>query len=411
MTTDRVWDYQRLKKLVQGEPFPAMIVDLDVLDANVTRLSEIARAHGKHIRTASKSVRVPELIRRICKVGGDHFRGLMCFSPQEARLLSAEGFDDLLIAYPSVQESDLETLWQLTQDGKIVSIVIDEQAHLDIINDFWARKSRDRDELRPLRVCLEADMSWRPLGLHLGAHRSPIRSIGDFERLLEGVLRSAHLKLAGILAYEAQIAGLTDDNPFTPLSNPLKKLVKWCSRRSVAKARAEIAGLLRARDVGLEFFNGGGTGSIQTTSMEDCITEVAAGSGFLQSHLFDYYGANQNRAAFCFALQVTRVPQPDMVTCQSGGFIASGEIATDKAPLPFLPRGLKPVGNEGFGEVQTPLRVPKELRGTLRPGDPVFFRPAKAGEIAEHFDEYLLTQSNRIVGRARTYRGMGHCFY
>ncbi len=72
---------------------------------------------------------------------------------------------------------------------------------------------------------------------------------------------------------------------------------------------------------------------------------------------------------------------------------------------------MKPTSGEAFGEVQTPLLVPPALRGRLQPGDPVFFRPAKAGEIAERFNEYLLKRGTEIVGRAKTYRGLGHCFY
>jgi D-serine deaminase-like pyridoxal phosphate-dependent protein len=113
----------------------------------------------------------------------------------------------------------------------------------------------------------------------------------------------------------------------------------------------------------------------------------------------------------CFALQITRIPQPDRVTCQSGGFIASGATDIDKSPVPFLPAGLQSEKSEGFGEVQTPLLVPEKLRGKLGPGDPVFFRPAKAGEIAERFNEYLLIRNGRIEGRAKTYRGMGYCLH
>jgi len=156
-------------------------------------------------------------------------------------------------------------------------------------------------------------------------------------------------------------------------------------------------------------FNGGGTGSIETTSREPWITEVTAGSGFLQSHLFDYYRSNRNAPAFCFALQVTRLPEPGMITCHSGGFIASGEVGPDKQPVPFLPAGLQPTRAEGFGEVQTPLKCPEALG--LKPGDPVFFRPAKAGEIAERFEEYLLVRGGEIVERVKTYRGMGQTFF
>lgn len=58
--------------------------------------------------------------------------------------------------------------------------------------------------------------------------------------------------------------------------------------------------------------------------------------------------------------------------------------------------------------MQTPLHVPPGL--TLDLGAPVFFRHAKAGELAEHFQEYLLIRGDRIEGRARTYRGAGQRF-
>jgi D-serine deaminase-like pyridoxal phosphate-dependent protein len=63
---------------------------------------------------------------------------------------------------------------------------------------------------------------------------------------------------------------------------------------------------------------------------------------------------------------------------------------------------------EGVGEVQTPVRMPADFPVAL--GDPLFFRHAKAGELAEHFDEYLLVRGDRIEERARTYRGEGRVF-
>jgi D-serine deaminase-like pyridoxal phosphate-dependent protein len=58
--------------------------------------------------------------------------------------------------------------------------------------------------------------------------------------------------------------------------------------------------------------------------------------------------------------------------------------------------------------VQTPLRIGRGMELSL--GDPVFFRHAKAGELAEHFTEYLLVRGDRIEGRAPTYRGLDQCF-
>ncbi len=403
-------DYAQLAALVRDERLPLMVVDLDALDANTRRLGEVARAHGKNLRVASKSVRVPDLLRRIAAVGGEHFRGLMCFAVGEAQLLAQHGFDDLLVAYPTVQRADLELAWEMAQAGANFTLMIDSPLHVDMLATFWSERA-GASAAPPLRVCIDQDMSWRPAGKHIGVQRSPVRTLDDFTAVLDSVLARPQLRLAGVMGYEAQIAGVGDENPFAPLLNPAKRLIKSRSTKDVAVKRRAVSELLARRGVALEFFNGGGTGSIRTTSLEPWVSEVTAGSGFLQSHLFDYYAANENEPAMCFALQVTRLPQPDRVTCQSGGFIASGPADADKAPVPFLPVGLQADKMEGFGEVQTPLHVPANLRGTLRPGDPVFFRPAKAGEIAERFNEYLLVRGGRIEGRAKTYRGLGHCFY
>jgi D-serine deaminase-like pyridoxal phosphate-dependent protein len=291
--------------------------------------------------------------------------------------------------------------------------MVDSQVHVKTLSAHWKQCQKNNPTLPPLKVCIDVDMSYRPFGgvLHLGVYRSPIRLIKEFAELCQNIQEAPELKLAGVMGYEAQIAGLAEKNPFSPLLNPIKQFIKKCSINNVHKKRAAISKFLSDQAIALEFFNGGGTGSLSTTSCEPWITEVTAGSGFLQSHLFDYFASNRSVPAFAFALPIARFPQKGIVTCQSGGFIASGETGPDKAPLPFLPEGLKPIATEGFGEVQTPLRVPHDLWGSLKIGDPIFFRPAKAGEIAERFSHYMLIRGDRIVETVPTYRGLGKCFY
>lgn len=404
------WEYPDLRQLTADEPLPLVLVDLDILDANIRRLSAVARRAGKRLRVASKSVRVPDLLKHIIKEGGDHFRGLMCFSVPEAHFLSRQGFDDLLVAYPTVQSSDLDLLYEMRADGVDVTVMIDCAEHVHWLQAGWAQRGGSAGPGLP--VCVEVDMSYRPLGAkgpHLGVQRSPVRSGGEFRELLRRLKKAPELSLRGVMGYEAQIAGVGEQNPFSRLLNPVKQLLKNRSVPDVARKRSEVARYLEEEGFRVSFFNGGGTGSIHSTTAEPWITEVTAGSGFLQSHLFDYYADNANEPAFCFALQVTRKPEPGMITCQSGGFIASGEIGEDKAPVPFRPEGMQTVKTEGFGEVQTPLRVPPSTPVAI--GDPVFFRPAKAGEIAERFSEYLLKRGGKIVGRAKTYRGLGQTFF
>jgi D-serine deaminase-like pyridoxal phosphate-dependent protein len=67
-------------------------------------MGAVAAAHGKKIRLATKSIRVPELIERAMSVGGSTYRGLMCYSVEEALFLAQMSgladVQDFLIAYP-----------------------------------------------------------------------------------------------------------------------------------------------------------------------------------------------------------------------------------------------------------------------------------------------------------------------
>jgi D-serine deaminase-like pyridoxal phosphate-dependent protein len=185
--------------------------------------------------------------------------------------------------------------------------------------------------------------------------------------------------------------------------------MKAASRADVAKRRDRIARALAAAGLTPAIFNGGGTGSIRASAHEEVLTEVTAGSGFLDSHLFDAYRNLTLEPAAYFALQVVRRPSEGMVTCHGGGYVASGSWGRDRLPVPTLPAGLRLTTLEGAGEVQTPLELHQhDIQLAL--GDPVFFRHAKAGELAEHFAEYLMVRGFRVEGRAATYRGLARCF-
>lgn len=108
----------------------------------------------------------------------------------------------------------------------------------------------------------------------------------------------------------------------------------------------------------LEFVNGGGTGSIESTAADSSVTEVAAGSGLFGPHLFDHYAHFRPAPAAAFALSVVRKPRPEMAVISGGGWMASGLPAADRAPQLAWPQGLSMVPREMAGEVQTPLTGP-----------------------------------------------------
>ena len=158
----------------------------------------------------------------------------------------------------------------------------------------------------------------------------------------------------------------------------------------------------------MEFVNGGGTGSLESTARDASVTELTAGSGLVAPTLFDAYRRFTPEPALLFALPVVRRPGPGIATLFSGGYVASGTGTPDRLPRPYLPAGLSLTGVEGAGEVQTPVRG--AAAEPLLPGDRVWLRHAKAGELAERFREYHVIDDDGQATAVPTYRGEGQCF-
>lgn len=222
----------------------------------------------------------------------------------------------------------MELTWILLQKGWTIRLMVDSVEHVQLLDSFWAEKAQDDEDAAPLPVCVDVDMSFRLFGgkIHLGAHRSSIRSLSDFQKVVRAIEESQYLEFAGIMGYEAQIAGVGDSNPFTQFQNPFVRLLQTVSMWDVKRFRRQITEWLESEGYpspGIDWiFNGGGTGSLSRSVQDETLSEVAAGSGFLQGSLFDYYRQNVQSPAFLFALQATRHPPHGSVTCQSGGFIA-----------------------------------------------------------------------------------------
>src|SRR3954451_17119716 len=374
---------------------PFALLDLDAFDRNAADL--LRRAGGKPVRLASKSVRCRALIERALDLG---LQGILAFTLPEALWLAGHGYEDLVVAYPTVDGAALREL--AAGPCERVTIMVDCSEHLDLA----AAAVRDAGG-GPVQVCLDVDAGWWPLGgrIRIGARRSPVRTPEQAAALAREVLARPELRMDGVMSYEAHIAGLGDRPPGRPLMGMAIRAMQRASARELAARRAAVVEAVRAV-APLRFVNGGGTGSIDRAAAEPAVTEVAAGSALYGPTLFDAYGAFHPEPAALFALPVVRRPDERTATLLGGGYPASGAAGADRLPQP--PEGLKLDRREGAGEVQTPLRGPGAA--ALRVGDRVWMRHAKAGELCERFNHLHLVRGEEIVGTVPTYRGEGRAF-
>ena len=394
-----VKDYKYYSTILKNEKLPALVLDLDSFDENLNEV--LKRANGKKIRMASKSIRSVELIKRVLKKDAQ-FEGVLCFSIEEANFLAEKGIDNLLVAYPGLQGHAIDQVVEKTKKGKLIVLMVDHIDQVKIISN------RAKFLNGHVNLCLDIDMSWHLPFLNFGVYRSPLRNIQKVKDLYNKIKEFENIRVLGIMGYEAQVAGLGDNLKNNFLKSQIIRLLKKLSIPKIKKFREEVVDFFDKEGVSLTIKNGGGTGSLNSTSLETAINEVTMGSALFSPTLFDQYIDFKYRPSLFFALEVSRNPEGNIYTCNGGGYIASGAIGPEKLPSPYLPSGLKLIENEGAGEVQTPVVFPN---GSIELGQPVFFRHAKAGEVCERFNEIIVVSKGSIIEKVKTYRGEGVCYF
>ena len=85
--------------LISDLDTPAVIVDLDVMERNLSRMSDYCREHQLLLRPHTKTHKIPELAKRQIASGAT---GITVAKIGEAEVMLAAGITDILIAYPIV---------------------------------------------------------------------------------------------------------------------------------------------------------------------------------------------------------------------------------------------------------------------------------------------------------------------
>jgi D-serine deaminase-like pyridoxal phosphate-dependent protein len=387
---------------------PFAFVDLEAVRRNAEAM--LAQAQGLPIRVASKSVRSVAMLRRLLELDPG-FRGVLAFTAPEALYLAGQGLENLLVGYPTVDRGAIAEVARLAAEdpARAPVLTVDDRPHLDLIEGaIGSGPAR-------LRVCLDLDLGWWPLGgrlARIGPKRSPVHDTPRARRMAEEIENRPGTRLAGVMAYEGQIAGVGDRIPGHPLRSAAIRSMQSSSEREIRRRLPEMVAAVReavaAAGGELEFVNGGGTGSLARTAAAGVVDELSAGSGFYAPALFDNYRSLELEAAAFFCLPVVRRPVGGIAVVLGGGYHASGPPGADRLPEPYLPGGLRFDRQEGAGEVQSPLIGAAAYQ--LRIGDRVYLRHAKAGELCERFDSLYLVEGERIVDQVSTYRGDGKAF-
>lgn len=164
---------------------PALVVDLDVFEANVAAMAALLPGTGKTLRPHVKTHRTPELARR--QLGGAAI-GITCATVGEAEAMVQAGIDDVLIANEVVDPRKIARLVALARHARI-AVAVDDPEPVAALSLEAARASITIDLLIDVDVLL---------------HRCGVASVEEAVSLAEAIDRAPGLRLRGIMGYEGR---------------------------------------------------------------------------------------------------------------------------------------------------------------------------------------------------------------
>lgn len=161
---------------------PAVVIDLDKVEANIARLQAVCDAAGVANRPHIKTHKSPELARLQVAAGA---RGITCQKLGEAEVMADGGLDDILISYNILGEEKLGRLGALQRR---VRMIVAADNPVTIAGLPKAAEIAGRD----LEVVVECDT---------GRQRAGVETPGEAVELARQIAASKGLTFAGFLMY------------------------------------------------------------------------------------------------------------------------------------------------------------------------------------------------------------------
>ena len=237
LATDSTWPMLDLST-------PALVVDLDVFDANVGAMARLIADTGKTVRPHVKTHRTPELARR--QLGGPAV-GLTCATVGEAESMLEVGLDDLLIANEVVDEAKIDRVAAMAR-GAGVTVAVDDGAPAEALSRSAVRAGSTVGVLIDVDILL---------------HRCGVGSVAEALALAAVIERLPGVELRGIMGYEGRVR-LTGPDREGHIARAYEALTK-------------TATALRAAGFRVDTVSAAGTSTLREALADPVITEVQAG--------------------------------------------------------------------------------------------------------------------------------------
>lgn len=235
-------------KAVEELPTPALIVDIEALEYNLTLLAEYFSSRPAKLRPHFKSNKCVTLAKRQLMAGSAV--GITCAKISEAEALVSGGVTDVLIANQVVGADKARRLAKLNQEARV-------RCALDSVESLESLAKAATEAGTTIGVLVEVDIGMRRCGVAAG---QPTLDLARKAAETKGII------FDGLQAYEGHLVT-------TPDFDERKRKVE-----SAMQAVIETKTLIERSGLVCPIISGGGTGTYQITGNIAGFSEIQSGS-------------------------------------------------------------------------------------------------------------------------------------
>ena len=226
---------------------PALLIDLDLMDKNIKRMSDYFSTRSAKLRPHVKNHKTPIIALKEIKAGAV---GVAVAKLEEAEVMAWSGVDHIMIMNQIVTDEKIERLLSLSKHARVI-VAVDNPDNVSKLS------SMARSRGVTLDVVIEVD---------IGHHRAGVKPGADALALAKKITSVGNLNFRGVGAYQGHISLIID-----PMERKFED-EKACEKLVSTKDLIEDSGIPG------EIVSAGGTGTYNLTGNYRGITEVQAGS-------------------------------------------------------------------------------------------------------------------------------------
>ena len=349
-------------------PTPCLLLDLDLFEANLDKMSRNAKRHSIGLRPHAKTHKCPEIARRQVEAGA---LGACTATIHEAEVLAAGGIPGLLITSEMVGRNKVERLVALTRRKPDTMSVVDDVAH--------ARQLNDAAEAGGVRLNVLIDID--PMGRRTGT------TAGEAAMALaEGILKLSKLNLRGVHSY----------------SGASSHVVGFAERKAhsaeVMAPPIETYQRMKRAGMPVEILTGSSTGTYNIDPSLDEITEMQVGSYVFMDVDYRIIGGERGEVYDDFAPALTVLTtvmskrHRDLATLDAG----MKAFATDRESVPEV-KGISGTRYQFGGDEHGMLQLPNPSR-EIKLGDRLEFVTPHCDPTVNLYNHLLLRRGEQVEG-------------